>query len=632
MATPIQTFYPSLAVNLRVRFDEALHVTDMPDPTSVGDLVDGEITVSPGGTATSPTRSKLVRSPGTASARPLILRGAVDNMTAILSRVPRTGRIELNGYRQAHKWNFEFDYRDFPIDPRVVRAIGIEIYLGTVTPDAFQGGVRGEQQSAERGAPLRSLIQTSTAAGIPQNLVFIGVADSIHSSFTNGHAIVTMEGRDQRGIFLDPPYVGPAMFGELDFAQPINLLVEQILSYHPLAPDIIVTVNNDDWITTETSKGTGGLVGAATGVHIPSVGEAGKMTRPNLGAAGNKPAMATSGNANQILFWDIITQYCYLVGAIPYFDYSLGGKPRLVIRPVRSLYDHKRAGIDPRIKTPFASGAQREIRTDSGKEALSVRRMVYGRDVAELSFERKLQGSKPHVVEVVCTDTSSKERGGGKVLTARWPDDGDAKTKKAKVTSVAPSGAVTVSDITYVPVHGVNDKVRLREIAKAIYEEIGRGEMGGKVSTKDLSSFGGTNEDADILRLRPGDPVQLLVDTRAIVSRPPLASELTDHARRSFDEEVAELTAKLGDQNVARVLVACARNAVVELQTYFRVENVSFGWDVKSGVSVDFDFKNYVEARCQVDDDRANTSKPTDVVVGKMSISPGGTAANPTRT
>jgi hypothetical protein len=589
-------YYPSLSVNLRLRFDEALHVVDHPLPkaNTVDDLVNGaplQVTISSG----PQLRATMT------SVRPLILTGTADKMSVVLNRVPLTAKIGLNGYRQAHKWSLEFDYRDFPIDPRVVRAIGVEIYLGAVKPDDFQGGIR--ETPATRGAPRRSLVQPRTATGFPQNLVLIGVADSIASSFADGRAVVTMEGRDQRGIFLDPPYVGPSIFGKLDYSQPIHKLVQQIIGFHPLGPDITVAVNEDDW-----------------NGPVPAVGAVGKLTRPNLGAAGAQGRMPTAGSGNQILFWDLITQYCYLVGTIPYFDYSVGGSSRLVIRPVRNLYDHKRAGIDPRIKTPFADGKQREIRTESGNEALSIRRMVYGRDIADLSFERKLQGVKPHVVEVVCSDTSSKKRGREKLLTARWPDTGVIaerdRVTKAKVTTVGPSGAAAVSDITYVPVHGVNDVAQLRDIAKSIYEEIGRGEMGGKVSTKDLASFGAGNEDTDILRLRPGDPVQLLVDARALASRPPLETELTEHNRRPFDEEVKEIEAKLGDANIARVLVACARNSVVELQSYFRVGNVNFSWDVKSGVGVDFDFQNYVEARYRVDDDKANQRQPSTVTTG----------------
>jgi hypothetical protein len=74
-------------------------------------------------------------------------------------------------------------------------------------------------------------------------------------------------------------------------------------------------------------------------------------------------------------------------------------------------------------------------------------------------------------------------------------------------------------------------------------------------------------------------------------------SELTSHNSTSQQEEEAALVARLGDENLARVLVATARNTVQELQRIFRVKDVKFGWNASSGVSIDFDFNNFVEVR-----------------------------------
>jgi len=412
--------------------------------------------------------------------------------------------------------------------------------------------------------------------------------------------MLTLEGRDMRGIFLDPPFVGPDVVPKLDITRPIDDIVKQILDKHPyrkamssLGGGIEISVNPDDW----------------TNGSVPSPGAAGVLARGNLGAAGTNPNVAVSGDANRLTYWDIITNYCNLVGAIPYFDGST-----LAIRPSKSIYanisDDNSAAFDPRVKAPFKDNKPREIKTDSGNKRIAVRRMVYGRDIEDLHFSRKLQGVKVPTIRVVCLDTSTKT-----LLTADWPDPASpprkGSLKKAKATSVDPSGQAVVSDVQIIPVHGITDTKRLREIARGIHEEIGRGEMGGKITTKDLASFGGDNTDADILRLRPGDPIGLIVDARSLESRPPLASELTDHHRRDFEEEVREIQKRLPDPNLARVLVACARGQVVELQSYFRVDIVNYTWDAKSGVQVEVEFKNYVEARSGIDADHVNESTPT---------------------
>ena len=88
-------------------------------------------------------------------------------------------------------------------------------------------------------------------------------------------------------------------------------------------------------------------------------------------------------------------------------------------------------------------------------------------------------------------------------------------------------------------------------------------------------------------------------------------AELVDHQRRTFDEEVAVLTAVLGDENLARVLVATAQGSVAEVQRFFYVNTVRFTWENGSGVQVAFDFQNYVEVRYGEIATQPNQRRPT---------------------
>jgi hypothetical protein len=158
-----------------------------------------------------------------------------------------------------------------------------------------------------------------------------------------------------------------------------------------------------------------------------------------------------------------------------------------------------------------------------------------------------------------------------------------------------------MEDVIRVPVNGINSKDRLREIAHQIYEEVGRGEIGGSCSTKDLSSFGGDNSDPDLLRLRPGDPVEFREAAGAIKQIPPLVSELTNKTGMSLEELTAEIQKRIGDADIARILAVSIRGSVPALQRTFRVGNVKFSWDKEAGVGIDFDFQNYVETRYDAD-------------------------------
>jgi len=534
----IGLYYPSLVVNLILRFDEALLPAASLTPQSAASLAESPVVL--------PKTGK-------------------DTLTQVLGIVPKSCSVELPAYRQAGKFTINMEYKDFPIDPRILRAASAEVHLGTVSAEAFGLGV------AQRAAGRRSsIIDTRTAGGgIRQDtLLILGYVDSISAEHTTSGSMVSMEGRDPRGVLLDVP-APAAVVSQLKLDREINAVVEQVLEFHPIlkAHPPKVIINEDDW-----EEG------------VPFVSDEDKITRINKGAKGKKTKLPAKGGADSLNFWDLITQFCALCGAVPFF-----AGDGLHIRRARSLYDQKKAGL-PGNPTPFKGGAPRTITSTSGRSELRVRRLVYGRDVASFKLDRKIQGAgKRPTIEVVSMDTGAETRGAGRVVTARWP-------KAPAKTSVTPEGDTAQEEILRIPVSGILDKAKLENLARDIYEEVGRGELGGSVSTKDLASFGGDNQDPDLLHIRPGDALEVVAAANLPGGRAPIVSELTTHNARTQAEEVAALTKRLGDATLAQVL-ASATSAVGKLQTIFRVSTVRFSWDAGTGVGLDFDFQNYVEAR-----------------------------------
>ncbi len=100
--------------------------------------------------------------------------------------------------------------------------------------------------------------------------------------------------------------------------------------------------------------------------------------------------------------------------------------------------------------------------------------------------------------------------------------------------------------------------------------------------------------------------MQFVIDRQVLSSRNPRMSELLAQQRSSFGEAVKNLTAKLGDENAARVLVATARNSVIELQDVFRCKNVHYTIADGGAVSIEFDAENYIEVRA----DAVNPTPP----------------------
>jgi hypothetical protein len=120
--------------------------------------------------------------------------------------------------------------------------------------------------------------------------------------------------------------------------------------------------------------------------------------------------------------------------------------------------------------------------------------------------------------------------------------------------------------------------------------------MKGSISTSKLTSFGGTNADPDLLRLRVGDAVELLVDASRLEVQSSVVSTLNQTAQLSFSEAVRQVQRYLPDENLCRAIVASARGNIMGVLRYFRVGSVDFDWSNDS-IEVKADIQNYFTPR-----------------------------------
>jgi len=625
-------------VNLQIRFDDTFTVQEETDVRS-----------TPKATDEAPKKA------GKETIRPLLLDSdrepvkipfkRTNPLVSIANRIPIDCSVDLPSYRQAGTFRMTFAYSDLPIDPRIVFAAGVEIYMGAVDPTDFGTGMVEVKPNGAR----RSILQTAKDGQRREDLLLLaGIVDEWNVSHTSSGSRVSMTGRDLRGPLLDAK-VDPKVFAKINLDRPIQDVVGDLLHTLPAFATCNVTAVAEDWGVSDVKQ-------------IPHPVDKDGLTRPRQQANGKGGISTPTGGAT-LSFWDIITKWCFLVGGIPYF---VGD--RIVIKHARSLYKQsaqdddgsRREGEEgpslesgkfaSELSTPFAGGKRRTLA--SGKE-IGVRRIVFGRDVAEYTFNRKFTGIKTPTVKVVCLDTSSKERGKGKILTALSTDEiptGAASksagtgggrsgkkplaqsSSKKKANSHTPSGQSS-EEFLVIPVEGIKDKAKLIQIAKSLYEEIARGELGGTISTRNLTSFGidddkdpaAPNRDPDLVRLRPGDAVEIMVDLRQQESNAPLTNSYTDSRRRDFDKEVEEVASHFGKGEdariIARAIVAQSRGGILQLQTFFRVGNAHFNWSGQ-GISISFDYQNYIEARNDTEESRlpgdntataqvASTQKPS---------------------
>lgn len=578
------TYYPSCLVNLRVKFDEAYTAPEDIPTYGPDDVAKGVVPLPP-------------------QAGMVVNAAANKEGSHLIGRVPIKASVELQGVRKPGKFTLTFDYRVLPIDPRLVRSTAVEIYMDSVAASDFATGVVGPTIANEaRVSQLTAAQRTSALRPSASNLVLQGLVDSWRVEHSANGSIAIMEGRDMTGMFLNTP-ITPKMVADLKLDQRIDWVVRDIVQQMDgWAHKINVTAAPD--ATWPGKKIPELAYFTELDVSVPRVrrsAKTGKVLRRSAGA-----------KADKINFWDLVTRYCGFVGAVPYFavqpvaDAPPGQslyKPTIMIAPQRSLYDAYSANYT-RTPAPFAGGANRV--DDQGIE-FKVRRLMFGRNIEDLNIERKYQGITARAVRVVCYDTGSSNRGARRLLQAISTErrtfaeeQGVAIAKDAEAagrSGVTPSGEYGAKDVMTIQVNGVKDQKQLQQIADGLYNEIMRGETGGNVKTRSLSSFGAGNEDPDLIRIRPMDGIAILVDSRLLSQRAPSVSPLTDEWKKSAAEWEAQLTKEMGDPNLAKAIVVTTRNSLIAYNMTYRVNAVRFDWDIKSGVSIALDFHNYIIPR-----------------------------------
>lgn len=542
------TFFISCVVNLTLRFEEELLARLGP------------------GDRTSPEQA------GT-NDELLIHRRGVSNETFVMNRVPVKCTVEFHGYRQAATFDVAFKYRELPVDPRTIRSAVVEIHMGQVAPFEFGAGASG--QTTDRAQPL-SVLNTRDSSGRVREdtLMLKGPVDEWDVSMSDTEAEVHLRGRDVRGLLLDSPLTSPndtpksRVLNRLDTRLPIDELVRQILNEHGRLRDLAVVTDPAEW---ENSR-------------VPSPMGAGDVARHRQGARGGGGATGSNG----LNYWDLIVQYCTLVGAVPYM---LG--TRLYIRPARSLF-----GAD-------VTSANRLGRSEgTGRRATSDFSLVYGRDLQKMSLKRKYAGNnKPRRIRAVAINPHPAARRDSRTLVAIYPPlrtPRSARAHKAGVTHVSVSGNEEVGEIQTVSFPGVTSKERLELLAKSLYEQLGRQEIEGQFETRVMA----INRGADVvsmLQMRPGNTVELVQTSATSMLGDAISTTFRAMQTAPFENVVQDVTRMVRDPNLAAAIVGTVRGQVMGLLRYFRVSSVRFAWQNGKSLDIEGDFQNYWVIRQNVD-------------------------------
>lgn len=482
--------------------------------------------------------------------------GEVDPNVVEINVLPLDVSIRRNNILDADTCSLTFDYRDLPLDPRAVRAVFVEATIGAVTEIEHAEGIEGSRRDDGSLISLADRVEVNGQQ-------FVGFADEWQIEHSDEGSTVHLDCRDLsailRGVRLPPGQ-------SIDLTKPLAVGVQDLIN----------------------------KVGGAKGLKVfygPPGQEEPNESSPVPGKAVSKRKFANKGKklaqarkAKNETLYDHIIAAAGRVGHLPVFR----GFSLYLVRP-RGL-------------------------TTLGIRQPLVRRMVWGRNIANLKFARKLGGVQVPTIQVNSFDPSIGRtrwarfgRGYRDVPGGIIGDPDSPQPENTRPAVVGPGGAPNES-VRVMSVAGVSDLAELKEIARSTYEQIGRQEIEGTFETHDLESFGRPFE-LDLLRIQSGDPVTILVAPESdqeptgedAGSVQPSSSVLQELSAQNVERRQSYLRG-LGYSAENSKRIATVQEKLTLANT-FRASYVNFDWSHEDGLKIECTVQNYIALREDEDED-----------------------------
>lgn len=534
-------FFPSCKVRIQVRFEDFIPAPPVP---SAG--------------APSPAGAEAF-GPG--------LPEQLGQFQAIgIDMVPHSASIELNSYRVADTAKCTIALRDLPFDPRIIRAATLQIFGGTFTSSEYS-----EAMTNNEVLLLPDAVPEGRGEAGQSNELFRGFVDEWEMSLdAEGKDTISITARDTTGPLLDEEI--PEQFLQDLPDLPLDVLIQLLLT--------------GDGIPQQQLSRRYGLPGfrgivvlnESSMVPLPTVSQIRHPTYFDSKRTTKKGRKRPPANLQKQSYWDVITDLCVSAGFIVYI--RPGTKP-VVLPGLGAVLPAAEIVIsDPR--TYYGDAAP------SGIDLSAQRLLIYGINVKSLRVRRKIGGVKVPSIEVRSFDPVTGLR-----LSARYPPLIRGKTNRARV-GLGDKEEVKVFLLD--EISGPGALPQLEAAARSIYDQMGRGEMEVEVTTKHLSALETYLDDgieADLFRLRPGDPVAIEVNNALIDTGQVSAHTLFTSA--GIDARIASMIAS-GIPEAAATLAATAMDNPF-LQTTFRTSRIHWQWDHNAGWEAQVEAINYLDVR-----------------------------------
>jgi hypothetical protein len=489
----------------------------------------------------------------------------VVKQTLTLWITPQNMSIKRNPYREADEAEFSVCFHEVPLDPRIIRSLGFACYLGTIDDTTWAEAIR---QGVSPSTVVSRGAKTTTKSLLgAQDLRFIGFADEVTVDMSDSEEVLRVRGRDITGILLDLP-VPTKVHKELNWDGPVERVI---------------------WDILQSS-------GACAGIPLHLVGfEPGtKVMKHNIQhKAGKRKINALRPKKiNEENYWDLLQAIALENGLILYFDvwqspdeskftgrFVLATPQDLYSDKPRTYYDYKTgaSGVEPDFRS-------RQRKRPGSGEILNAPVLIYGHNLASLNIIRRFGYIQRPSVEV------RYKAPNGKVWSAKYPE-------KVVPTRVSVDGLWAADQIRIYTIQaGVEKPEDLKVIAQSIFEQLARQEIEISCETKDLTSFGGDNADPDLLEVKAGTPIEIVIapyDKSTTIGLLPIIAGFDESKMRDY------LISRGVKDSVANILAYVLRSpewqALMERRFYTKSATIKL--DKENGVSLSFEASNYILSR-----------------------------------
>lgn len=399
---------------------------------------------------------------------------------------PKRITVALNSYREADTFSCTLDYRQFPFDPRSIRALGVTV---------FMRDMKALRDSAGKPIDFNLDVDSPTAR---KDVVFQGFADEESIEFNDSTREVSFEGRDFTALLIDRPYLG----GSVPMNKPVDQIVQALLNELPET-------------RLDKNKGTGIEVVNATGKPLPVYGRYASDAGTNQKLAGRKNPKKDQS------YWELIQELVGRSALVAYIEID-----QLIISEPRVLYDRDRA-------VQMIWG--KNLKDLSYKRKLG-RLKGFNIEVRSMSLSDPSVGIVTARIPEEATEEWSRSVGirRAAVTIPKRQADGTFKDE------VAPYYAFFVPDMP--------SKAELIQHGQRFFEEVGRQEIEGKLVTKDMQlAEEGSGNAREILTLRTGTPLAIYVDDADIAQVGGSFRSIQERARflvgMGYDPQLASVMA-----------------------------------------------------------------------------------------